>query len=170
MVALQAHADGPAAEPRREAERCLGKWRGSAVARYLSTGDAKTFKDSFRCSRETFGLLQGLLTGSGFATAADTCTVWRTAQLVSGNKRQIAPCHSVQDDSQHRSTQPALQDRSVHVRVWSWRSSPDSCGYVLCGQEYAARMARAVLLGCVRSDEYLNVIKYQDVIKFYIVS
>lgn len=86
MVALQS-AGGHGTEPRREVERALGKWRGSTVGGYLWTGDEKTYKENFRCSHETFRLLHSLLVSSRFATAAETCTVWRAAQLASGTKR-----------------------------------------------------------------------------------
>lgn len=87
MVALNAGAQAAQPQPRRHVNRCLGKWRGSAVAGYVFSGDEQTYKENFRCSRESFGLLHGLLVSSRFATAAETCTVWRTAQLAGGNKR-----------------------------------------------------------------------------------
>ena len=61
-----------ATEPRREVRRALGKWRGSTVGVYLADGDEQTFKENFRCKRESFALLATLLSSSAFATAEET--------------------------------------------------------------------------------------------------
>ena len=61
-----------ATESRREVRRGLGKWRGSTVGEYLADGDEKTFKENFRCKRESFALLATLLSSSAFATAEET--------------------------------------------------------------------------------------------------
>lgn len=61
MAAAVVAAGEAATEPRREVRRALGKWRGSTVGVYLADGDEKTFKENFRCTRETFALLATLL-------------------------------------------------------------------------------------------------------------
>ena len=71
MAAAVVAAGEAATEPRRHVRRALGKWRGSTVGVYLADGDQKTFKDNFRCTKETFSLLATLLSSSAFATAED---------------------------------------------------------------------------------------------------
>ena len=64
MAAAVVAAGEAATEPRRNVRRALGKWRGSTVGVYLADGDQKTFKDNFRCTKETFSLLATLLSSS----------------------------------------------------------------------------------------------------------
>ena len=86
VAALSAVDAEETTAPRRQVQRALGKWRGSTVGGYVN-GDDQTYKVNFRCSRETFGLLHGLLLDTRFATAAETRPVWHAAQLSGLRKR-----------------------------------------------------------------------------------
>ena len=79
MAAAVVAAGEAATEPRRHVRRALGKWRGSTVGVYLADGDQKTFKDNFRCTKETFSLLATLLSSSAFATAEESQHISRAA-------------------------------------------------------------------------------------------
>ena len=70
------HAAGGVGSWRRCVQRASCKWRGSTLAGYLDHGDDITFKENFRCTRETFERLCALLkSAAGLAT--DNGTVAR---------------------------------------------------------------------------------------------
>ena len=85
MVALNAGAQAAQLQPCRHMNPDV--WANGVA---VFSGDEQTYKENFRCSRESFGLLHGLLVSSCFATAAETCTVWRTAHAAPPGARRRA--------------------------------------------------------------------------------
>ena len=117
MAAAVVAAGEAATEPRRHVRRALGKWRGSTVGVYLADGDQKTFKDNFRCTKETFSLLATLLSSSAFATAEDLFVV-EDVQLLD---RVVVPYLSHTSPLSRSDvwtlTVSTLRDRALLIRI-----------------------------------------------------